>query len=119
MPPLSEISVGTLDFFYLLKRRRISFQRWCQTEGIKTREDFFKVKTRIEEAGEYFIPQEMINLGFGLPQGQQILLQGIKPAEKGRVPTIPPPASPEPSEAQEDHKPAKNTKKEVPTPTPE
>jgi hypothetical protein len=60
-------NTGPVDFFYLLKRRKVSFHQWCQSLGIQTKEDFFQTHSRIESEGEYFFPQEMIDLGNALP----------------------------------------------------
>lgn len=75
----TETSKG-LDYFYMLKRRRLSFEKWCQSVGIRTVKDFFEVKQTIEAQGEFFFPKEMVDLGFALPQDPNyILAQGKKP----------------------------------------
>ena len=75
-------NTGPLDFFYLLKRRGVSFERWCQSVGIKTRKDFVEIQQKIEAQGEYFFPKEMLDLCSNLPQDpNELFLKGEKPQE--------------------------------------
>lgn len=104
-------NTGPLDFFYLLKRRGVSFDRWCQSVGIKTKADFLQKKTQVEAQGEHFFPHEMVALGNALPEPQETSLT----QEGVRIPTIPPPTSPDPAEAQEEAVAPKKAKKTVST----
>ena len=104
-------NTGPLDFFYLLKRRGISFDRWCQSAGVKTKADFLLKKTELESSGEHFIPAEMVVLGNALPDPQEAL----EPQEPTETPTPRPPSLPEPLDFQEEVIPSKKNKKLVST----
>lgn len=88
-------NTGPVDFFYLLKRRKVSFHQWCQSLGIQTKEDFFRTRFQVEEQGEFYFSQEMIDLGNSLPETPGTTVQ----SEPTRTPTLPPPSLFEPSEA--------------------
>lgn len=104
-------NTGPLDFFYLLKRRGVSFERWCQSVGIRTKADFLQKKTEVEAQGEHFFPSEMVALGNALPVPQET----PPTKERVRTPTIPPPTIPDPVEAQEEAVSSKKAKKTVST----
>lgn len=104
-------NTGPLDFFYLLKRRGISFDRWCQSVGVRTKAEFLLKKSELEASGEHFIPTEMVVLGNALPDPQE----AVEPQEPTKTPTLPPPSLPEPVEPQEEAIPSKKTKKSVST----
>jgi hypothetical protein len=104
-------NTGPLDFFYLLKRRGVSFERWCQSLGIRTKTDFLQKKSEVESQGEHFFPPEMVVLANALPEPQET----PSTKELVRIPTIPPPASPDPVEAQEEVVSPKKAKKTVST----
>lgn len=102
-------NTGPVDFFYLLKRRKVSFHQWCQSLGIQTKEDFFRTRSQVEEQGEFYFPQEMIDLGNSLPEALEVAVQ----PELTRTPTLPPPALLEPSEGEETPVPSRKNKKQV------
>jgi len=58
---------GPTDFLHLLKRRRVSFDRWASHEGLTTQEAFAEWKTSLEEKGEFFVSEEFQGLARSLP----------------------------------------------------
>jgi hypothetical protein len=62
-------NTGPTSLLHLLSRRRVSFERWCEQEGIQNQLQFQEVAARIEQAGEFFIPQEMKDMALSLPDG--------------------------------------------------
>lgn len=109
MPSEGRPNTGPVDFFYLLKRRNVSFERWCQSVGIQTREDFNLRKMLIETAGEHFFSPELVALGNALPSHQE----PTQEIQLVRTPTLPPSALPDPSEVQESSSVSKKAKKQV------
>lgn len=61
-------NTGPMDLSYLLKRRRVAFDRWCMEHGITTKEHFETVKNSIEAHGEFFLGEEMLKQGQALPE---------------------------------------------------
>lgn len=75
-------NTGPMDLSYLLKRRRVAFDRWCLEHGITTKEHFETVKKDIEAHGEFFLGEEMTQKGLALPE--KVLVAAVEeevPAE--------------------------------------
>jgi len=72
-------NTGPLDLLYILKRRNITFEQWCRSTGIQSKTDFQKLKTDLEAAGEFFLPEEMNVLAQALPEPSEEAL--VEPAE--------------------------------------
>lgn len=102
-------NTGPVDFFYLLKRRKVSFHQWCQSLGIQTKEDFFQARSQVVKQGEFYFPQEMIDLDNSLPEALEVAVQ----PEFTRTPTLPPPSLLEPSVGEETPVPPRKNKKQV------
>lgn len=102
-------NTGLVDFFYLLKRRKVSFQQWCQSQGIQTKGDFSQVRIHVEGQGEFYFPEEMVQLGESLPEALETISEHLET----RAPTLPPPSLPEPSEAEETGSSSRKNKKTV------
>jgi hypothetical protein len=64
---MSDINKGPLDYHHILKRRRVSLERWADHEGIKTVADFLAFKRTAEKDG-YFFDEEMVKFGYSLPE---------------------------------------------------
>lgn len=63
---------GPLDFLFLLKRRRVSFDRFCENEGISSREAFLTKVAELESSGEFYVSEEMRQLGLErFPEAQE------------------------------------------------
>lgn len=107
----SDSNTDPLDLLYILKRRGISFERWCKSVGIGNQKDFFEKKTQIEAQGEYAISSEMTELARALPKAKK----SNSTSSQGRCPTLPPPAPSGPSESQEQPVLNKRAKKVVST----
>jgi hypothetical protein len=65
---------GALNLFYVLKRRNITFEQWCRSKGIVTKQDYQGVKSVMEQLGEYFFSPEMDELASTLPESEAILV---------------------------------------------
>lgn len=92
-------NTGPLDFFFLLQRRKVSFDRYCENEGISSREDFLKKIAEIERSGEFFVSEEMKQVGLGrFPEPHQ----DPGPQSWTEMPFTPSESSPEPLEGQEE-----------------
>jgi hypothetical protein len=57
--PAHKPNTGPVDLLYLLKRRRVSFERWCHEHGISTQAQYQDVKARIQAEGEFLLSPEM------------------------------------------------------------
>jgi len=76
-------NTGPTSLLHLLNRRRVSFERWCRQEGIQNKLQFQEVIARIEQAGEFFIPQEMKDMALSLPDGTPLAEpEAPKPVQK-------------------------------------
>lgn len=80
---------NALDYLHLLKRRRVSFERWAQHEGISTQEAFTSWKETLESQGEFFVSQEFQELAKELPKTPAVPIPKEEPRE--RVKKDPPP----------------------------
>lgn len=60
-------NTGPIDFYHLLKRRRVEFSRWADQEGIKNQEEFQAWKTSIEAKGEFYLSEEFLVASQSLP----------------------------------------------------
>lgn len=52
-------NTGPVDLLHLLKRRRSSFQRWCDENEVHTQEQFQVLAAKVAAQGEFFISDEM------------------------------------------------------------
>lgn len=100
---------GPLDFFFLLKRRRVTFDRFCENEGISSRQEFLAKVAQLESSGEFFVSEEMKQAGLGrFPEAHE----APGPQSWTKLPFTPGSSSPDPSEAQEEP----STRKKRPRP---
>jgi len=72
-------NTGPTSLLHLLTRRRVSFERWCEQEGIRFKEEFQAVRSRIEKAGEFFLDPELIQRGEALPTVNFETIQNSQP----------------------------------------
>lgn len=63
---MSEINKGPISYHHILKRRRVSLERWADAAGIATKEDFAASRKILEETG-YFLDEAMLQFGDTLP----------------------------------------------------
>lgn len=87
-------NTGPTDLLHLLKRRRSSFQRWCDENEVHTQEQFQELAAKIEAQGEFFISDEM------RAQAKEAL---------PKAPVVEPAPKVEPEEEQEEEAPKKPT----------
>lgn len=66
-PHNGRANTGPVDFLHLLKRRRVSFERWAENEGIRSQDAFKAWREGVEAHGEFFISPELAALALTLP----------------------------------------------------
>lgn len=103
-------NIGPMDLAYLLSRRRVSFERWCDENGITTRESFEAVKKEIEDKGEFFLNEGMTRLSLALPEQAPEAVPVLEPIAVAETPAD---DSVEPSESEETLSPGKKSRKKV------
>lgn len=79
---MSEINKGPTSYHHILKRRRVSLERWADSVGVVTKEQFASVRRELENSG-YFLDEEMLQFGASLPESMPVppVLEDEKPAE--------------------------------------
>lgn len=63
---------NALDLWHILQRRGVSFERWCQDNGIQTMFDFLDKCEELYKAQEFFVSDEMSALGMALPMPEDL-----------------------------------------------
>lgn len=63
---------GALNLFYVLKRRNITFEQWCRSNGIATKQHYQTFKSAMEQHGEYFFSPEMNDRASTLPEPEAL-----------------------------------------------
>ena len=109
MPTSGKPNTGPVDFFYLLKRRNVSFAEWRLSVGVITKTDFLNKKAEMEAQGEFFFSEEFLALGNRLPEAQE----SITTTPPTRAPTMPAPAPDAGTKSQETVSERKRPKKRV------
>lgn len=71
-------NAGPLDLLYVLKRRKISFEQWCRSNGIETQQHYQEVKTAVKQLGEYFFSPEMDDLATHLPESKALVIVAME-----------------------------------------
>lgn len=79
---MSEINKGPISYHHILKRRRVSLERWADSVGVATKEQFASIRKDLEDSG-YFLDEEMLQFGESLPDPKPVppVLDDEKPTE--------------------------------------
>ena len=78
---MPEFNSQPLDLYYILTKRRVSFERWCLEQNVLTQEDFQAFVEANNAKGEYTLSKHFLSLGLALPKRPSL----------SRTPTLPPP----------------------------